>query len=298
MMTAAADDPEQEEVIQQQRMTTTAAADPFTNIDNRKRSLKPRPHDQQDRNINRKKHQEHHHRETAKSKKARSLTFFPTTKPPAPTASTTASTTTSSTNTTRTSSHSSIDDDGLPPLADWSALHERILTLIRTQQFGTLYETTNYPFPQQRRRQRQEIFQLRHGFALPRSRETVVPGTRSVRTSGGYRYYDTTTTTTPLEISGAEYQQRYERVLVETNNKMDWSRYFVQLQWQKSMAQTAHTVALQVQRARQIYNIHLTGLQLLHYNNNNDDDDHHHNSWWYKDDENDEEEPRPLSAAA
>jgi hypothetical protein len=287
MMTAAADDPEEEEEIQQRRMTTTAAADPFKDIENRKRSLKPRPHDQQDRKINR-KHHEHDRRETAKKV---SLSTFPTTKPPAVTAAATTTSTTSSTSTARV--NSSIDDDGLTPLANWSALHERILTLIRTQQFGTLYETTNYPLPQKHRRhqqrQRQQNFQLRHCHSLPRSRETVVPGTRSVRTSGGYRYYDTTTMT-PMEISGAEYEHRYERVLVETNNKMDWSRYFVQLQWQKSMAQTANTVAAQVQCARQIYRIHLTELQLLHnHHQNNDydenDDDDHHNSLWYEDDD-------------
>jgi hypothetical protein len=308
-MTAAADDPEEEEEIQQRRMTTTAA-DPFTNIDNRKRSLQQRANDQQD-NINRKKHQEHRRAEPPADK---ATVPSLTTKPPAPAAATTTSTNTA----TITSSNfirCSIDDDSLPPLADWPALHERILTLIRTQQFGTLYETTNYPLPQKHRRHQQrhrhQNFQLRHCHSLPRSRETVVPGTRSVRTSGGYRYYDTTTTT-PLEISGVEYQRRYERVLVETNNKMDWSRYFIQLRWQKSMAQTANTVAQQMQRARQIYSIHLTELQHLHYHQNddqNDDDDdddddddedhhhhhHHHNS--YEDDENDEK-PRPLSAAA
>jgi hypothetical protein len=303
MMTAAAADPEDEEEIhQQQRMTI--AADPFTNIDNnRKRILQPqRPHDQQqgNNNINR-KHQDHRRREEPAKKAATAIPTsltFPKAKPP------------------------SIIDGHLPlPLADWSAVHD-ILTLIRTQQFGKLYETTNYPFPQRRRKQQQQqqyhygltalsrnsnssssgrssyggIMTGHHGgpaVVLPRSRETVVPGTRSVRTKTGYRYYDTMT---QLEISAASYQQRYERVLLVT--KMDWSRYFDQLRWQKSMAKTAGTVGMQLQRAHQIYVIHLTELQYLHYHpndeNDDDDDDHHHdyhNSSWYEDDDDDEQEP-------
>jgi hypothetical protein len=193
-------------------------------------------------------------------------------------------TTTTTTTTTSNSGHYSSSPVPLPPttLAHWPTVHETMM-LIRTQQFGRLYQTTQYPLllPQtkvvplprqdQPRRHEQQRQQRPNDETLPRSRETVVPFTRSVRTSTGYRYYHffpddhdddkrtmTTMTGWNKEISCEEYQVRYERAVLNHHDmKIHWGRYFTHLRWQRAVAAQTTTVVRQMARSRQFYAMHI-----------------------------------------